>query len=219
MPAGEADEDRSRLDTMPPAAAPDAEAREPQIARGVDSGAIPADSGDVWHVEQGGLFYLLNVLSWRPVRERLFGDAEAMAFPSGWGWLYRVGERLALAPEVPLLHCLTRLSGMPDGRFPVDLPELTAAAEIAALAAERYEPFGIWHPRLLQMPALVVLRRPELDIHFAQSDLDIDVRRAGLDVDPGWVDWLGCWVRFHYRDRPPEWPPAAPSGPAPGTGG
>ena len=57
------------------------------------------------------------------------------------------------------------------------------------------------------------------DLSFAMTDLDLDVRRAALDVDPGWVDWLGCWVRFHYRDRPPEWPPAAPSGPAPGTGG
>jgi len=168
------------------------------LAGGGDGDAIPAETGDVWHIEQGGLFYLLNLLNWRPVRERLFADPQAMAFPSGWGWLYRIGELLGLVREPPLIDCLTRLSGMPDGHLPADLPEL-AAAEIAALGAERFAPFGVWHPRVLRIPALVVYRRPELDVHFALSDLEIGVRRAGLDVDPGWIDWLGAIVRFHYR--------------------
>lgn len=160
--------------------------------------AILAD-GDTWYIAQGGLFYLLNLLNWRPVRERLFADAEAMAFPSGWGWLYRLGEQLALEPEPPLSRCLARLSNLPEARFPADLPPLTAAADIAALGAERYARFGLWHPRLLQVPARIRYRRPELDIDYAMADLDIAVRGAALDVDPGWVDWLGTVVRFHYR--------------------
>jgi len=28
------------------------------------------------------------------------------------------------------------------------------------------------------------------------------VRRVALDVDPGWLPWLGCVVRFHYGDVP-----------------
>ena len=55
------------------------------------------------------------------------------------------------------------------------------------------------HPRLLRIPARVLYRRPELDVHYAMSDLDIGVRRSGMDVDPGWIDWLGTIVRFHYR--------------------
>ena len=165
----------------------------------VDLDPTPAHDHDTWHIAQGGLFYLLNLLNWRPVRERLFADPEAMAFPSGWGWLYRLGEHLALEPEPPLIHCLAHLAGLTPKRFPADLPPLQAAADIAALGAERYARFGIWHPRLLQMPALVRHRRPELDIHYAMADLYIAVRSAALDVDPGWVDWLGTVVRFHYR--------------------
>ena len=37
-----------------------------------------------------------------------------------------------------------------------------------------------------------------VDVHLALADVDVDVRRAGLDLDPGWVPWLGCVVRFCY---------------------
>jgi hypothetical protein len=37
-----------------------------------------------------------------------------------------------------------------------------------------------------------------VDVHLALADVDVDVRRAGLDLDPGWVPWLGCVVRFRY---------------------
>jgi len=37
-----------------------------------------------------------------------------------------------------------------------------------------------------------------IDVNLALADVDIDVRRAGLDLDPGWVPWLGSVVRFRY---------------------
>ncbi len=33
---------------------------------------------------------------------------------------------------------------------------------------------------------------------LAVGDTDLDVRRAGLDLDPGWVGWLGAVVRYRY---------------------
>jgi hypothetical protein len=27
----------------------------------------------------------------------------------------------------------------------------------------------------------------------------VEVRRAGLDLDPGWIPWLGAVVRFVYE--------------------
>jgi hypothetical protein len=32
------------------------------------------------------------------------------------------------------------------------------------------------------------------------------IRRAGLDIDPGWVPWLGRVVSFHYRETEPGIP-------------
>jgi hypothetical protein len=36
-------------------------------------------------------------------------------------------------------------------------------------------------------------------VHLSLDDVDLDVRRAGLDGDPGWVWWLGQVVRFVYE--------------------
>ena len=38
-----------------------------------------------------------------------------------------------------------------------------------------------------------------VELHLPLDGVDIDVRRAGLDVDPGWVPWLGTVVVFRYE--------------------
>ena len=35
--------------------------------------------------------------------------------------------------------------------------------------------------------------------HVVHEHLDLDIRRAGLDIDPGWLPWLGRVVRFRYE--------------------
>lgn len=152
-----------------------------------------------WQVEQGGLFFLINVLNHPVIRSRLYADGEAMAFPSGWGWLLRLGEALGLAPEPALTRCLAALAGLPAERFMADLPPLGLAPEVVAWAEQRFRGQGIGWPAVLARPARLDYRRPELDIVLRMADLDLGVRRVGLDIDPGWVEWLGTVVRFHYR--------------------
>jgi hypothetical protein len=36
------------------------------------------------------------------------------------------------------------------------------------------------------------------DVHFDAEAADLRVRRAGLDIDPGWCEGLGRVVGFHY---------------------
>ena len=51
-----------------------------------------------------------------------------------------------------------------------------------------------------------VIRRPGhigytpgwIEIRFGLDQVDIEIRRAGLDVDPGWVPWLAVVVRYRY---------------------
>ena len=40
-----------------------------------------------------------------------------------------------------------------------------------------------------------------LDTRFALRDTDLRVRRAALDMDPGWLDWLGRVATFHYLQQ------------------
>jgi len=40
-----------------------------------------------------------------------------------------------------------------------------------------------------------------LNTRFALRDTDLRVRRAALDIDPGWLDWLGRVATFHYLQQ------------------
>jgi hypothetical protein len=53
----------------------------------------------------------------------------------------------------------------------------------------------------------VWLTRSDLDVTLPLREVDIRIRRVGLDIDPGWLPWFGVHgrvVRFHYRDGEAE---------------
>jgi hypothetical protein len=47
----------------------------------------------------------------------------------------------------------------------------------------------------------IAATRTHVDVVFTLAQVDVAVRRAGIDIDPGWVPWLGRVVRFHYLGR------------------
>ena len=55
---------------------------------------------------------------------------------------------------------------------------------------------------LVRKPGQIAVTRTHVDAVFRLGDCDVRVRRAGLDVDPGWVPWLGRVVTFHYESEP-----------------
>ena len=54
---------------------------------------------------------------------------------------------------------------------------------------------------MVTRPGYVATTRTHLDVTFDQTQLDIGIRKAGLDIDPGWVPWLGRVVYIHYQGR------------------
>jgi hypothetical protein len=44
----------------------------------------------------------------------------------------------------------------------------------------------------------IVVTPSHLDVRFLAGEADIRVRKAGLDLDPGWLPWFGRIVHFHY---------------------
>ena len=54
---------------------------------------------------------------------------------------------------------------------------------------------------IVRRPARVTISDTHIDVVFTTSQADVRLRRIALDVDPGWVPWLGRVVQFHYRDR------------------
>ncbi len=55
--------------------------------------------------------------------------------------------------------------------------------------------------RLVWKRGEVSLADDVLTVRFPLDSADIRLRRRALDVDPGWVDWLGLSVRYRYVEK------------------
>jgi hypothetical protein len=49
-----------------------------------------------------------------------------------------------------------------------------------------------------RIPATIGMDAETLDVMMPIDRIDLDVRRAGLDADPGWIPWLRRRVRFEF---------------------
>jgi hypothetical protein len=77
-----------------------------------------------------------------------------------------------------------------------------AAACVAAHLRARLDstaPLAAVARKLAARPGSVTVTRTHVDVTLALADVDLDVRRAALDVNPGWVSFLGRIVSFHYQ--------------------
>ena len=75
-------------------------------------------------------------------------------------------------------------------------PEITAWIAAMRFWCRRY--VGMPLAKIIDRPGAFTLTRTHLDIYFHHDQADIRIRRSGLDLDPGWVPWLGRVVLFHY---------------------
>jgi hypothetical protein len=72
-----------------------------------------------------------------------------------------------------------------------------AAVTAAAMAETEGDPLDV--VAAVARRAGVIDHAPGwLEVHLDIDRVDVAVRRAGLDLDPGWVPWLGTVVRFVY---------------------
>lgn len=153
-----------------------------------------------WRTATGGLFYLLNVLNLPGVQARLRADEKAMHYPSAWGWLYRMAAALNWVPDAAALTFLANECGLSNPERLDELPVFPALHDIVDIALLRYGDL-VSSPSVVEVPARVTTDNVYLDLYFAMSSVRLDVRRVGLDIDPGWLVWLGRVVKFHFGDE------------------
>jgi len=60
---------------------------------------------------------------------------------------------------------------------------------------------GIGLSRLVLRPAQMKVTPTHLDLRFDIGLAELSVRRAGLDIDPGWVPWFERVVTFRYQGQ------------------
>ncbi|MER6781477.1 MULTISPECIES: hypothetical protein [unclassified Streptomyces] len=159
-----------------------------------------------------GLLFLLAAAPEAGLPDRALAEPALAARPLSWVLHAAARALCGLAPEDPAALALAGLG--PDRaatllRAPAATPREQdsvdalaadwARATASRLGEERYadDPFGA---------VLAVARRPGritaetgwIEAVFASADTDLAVRRAGLDLDPGWLGWLGAVVRYRY---------------------
>lgn len=157
----------------------------------------------------GGLLLLLNVL----------GPAGVLDMPSPlppartlrWS-LHRLAQ--ALAPVAPDDPAALAFAGLAPGSRPPSLdapapsaPELAAIAALrervalclhAALGAGAEDPESVL-ARVCRRPAEILADPGWIEVRFPLARVATEVRRAGLDLNPDWLPWLGAVVRFSYE--------------------
>ena len=150
--------------------------------------------------DHAALFYLVNAF------ERLGLPAliEAYRLPApaaGWRVLLALGDRLGLGLDDPLRGFLQErieAAGAPSD----DAPLIVLCDDVMARASALYEEDAVWGPALIAVAGRIAATATHLDIFLPMAAVRVEVRRAGLDLDPGWVPWLGRVVTFHYVKDP-----------------
>lgn len=162
---------------------------------------------DHFHTRQGGVLYLLNFLN-RPELQSLLADYWA-ELPNGWLWLYRVAQLLQFDENDPLAFFIARQLDLEAPSALQTLPALPQADLVTALAQQWYgapapnQP-TLWQPSLLQLPATIRFSPSHVDLYTSPAQVRIEVRLAGLDLNPGWLPWLGRVVTFHFDQTPSD---------------
>jgi hypothetical protein len=128
--------------------------------------------------------------------------------------MYRLA--LALAPAEENDPAALAFAGLPpDTEQPLDRepPGKTETGAIDSLAARIVEHLGAsidqrgeWRGDPAGLIEFVCHRSAEIvadpgwiDVRFSLDEVATEIRRAGLDLNPGYVPWLGVVVRFVYE--------------------
>lgn len=129
----------------------------------------------------------MGIAEWLADRPELAAQGFARAL------LVHVAERMRCAPDDPLRTLLGPFDPAPD--------HLLTAWRVG---------LDRWLRRRAKVRLSDVVYRAgwlirdgdRIAVRFPVGGAEIRLRRHALDLDPGWVDWLGLALVYHFRDEP-----------------
>ena len=156
--------------------------------------------------QYGAIFFLINpvqrYLQQHPHRRSHLEQADA-----GWALLWQLAILLVgrsgdeLLSDHGLIHLLEQVVGEEPAKVLGRVPLKRLPEKIYAALEKDKKLRALCTSRRLKKRAHIRLTRSHLDAFFSSQCIDLDIRLAGLDINPGWVPWLGRVVNFHYRDE------------------
>jgi hypothetical protein len=165
------------------------------------------------HTTYAGMLFLLATAAEAGLPDRLLDDPRLVDLPLPW-CVHAVGCMLApVEIDDPAVLALAGLAAPPDRDQEPDGAELEAVADAAAAwrsatvqrvresggpGAEEQDAEAVFE-RVVRRSGAVLQQTGWIEVVLDVADTDVVVRRAGLDLDPGWVPWIGAVVRFRYE--------------------
>ncbi|HWC41951.1 MAG TPA: hypothetical protein VHK02_08180 [Actinomycetota bacterium] len=174
-----------------------------------------AEAETGWPTGWAGLAFLLAVAGDAGLPAAALEEPPLAGRPLRWVLWMLAGQVVPVAGDDPARLLLAGLTPdradavlrepRPDEDEAVALAGLAAvwaAAAAARLTAAGAEPAGDPDRSVV----LTMARRPGvvrgglgwLEVELPLSHVELSIRCAGLDLDPGWVPWLGTVVRYRY---------------------
>ena len=174
-------------ETLPPAVALPA-GQGGELPAGTQ--AVAQDAAIDAPTAAGGLLFMVPLLARLGLPEAL---AEGRAQPELPQRLFALLlQRLAIDAEDPA-WLLCDLPQEPDGEA-----DRQAAGWLGRCRRALRCEVRIGLHTLVCRPAAMRITPTHVDLRQPIDAVDLRIRRAGLDLDPGWVPWLGRVLRFHY---------------------
>jgi len=171
---------------------------------------LPLDEpATVWSTAWAGLPFFLATAEEAGIPELLHADPALVGRPLRW-IMHDLAQRLVpLSEDDPAALVLAGLH--PSEPLPTEKTAPPSATELHSLRehAARWskvvarrlgrEDEELATLELTQRHGVVEGEPGLLEVVLRLDEVDIDVRRAGLDIDPGWLPWLGAIVRYRYE--------------------
>ncbi len=158
--------------------------------------------------QSGGFFYLINAL--RPLLTTGLLATQSLdtlspTLASGWLWLLDcarlLAEREGIELDQPLLRFIAQIIGCNNPAELLETPPSPQAQNLFAQLEQRLAGKRFWQDKsLLTCWAQVTADASHIDVFYSLNAVRLDIRLAGLDVNPGWAPWLGRVVTFHYSE-------------------
>lgn len=154
-----------------------------------------------------GLAFVINLLNSTRWQAAL-ADLPEETFPSadcGLQLLWQLGRHLGVPASDAALRAFCG-GWQPHGQQLGADGELLAAADLAPylqpIVADLHQALAqktdLSLDEVCQRQAQIHFEPGWIQVHFTHEQADVRLRRVGLDLDPGWLPWLGCVLRFVY---------------------
>jgi hypothetical protein len=172
-----------------------------------DPGWLDEDVRPRYSTVWGGLLFLLTTAEGAGILE-LLDDPRLESRSVRWVLSQLALLLVPIASDDPAARAFAGL--LPDAQPPggaarseeeeralVDAASRWARETALRMAQPEADPFEVV-ARVARRRGEVVAEPGWMEVHLDLGDVDVEIRTAGLDIDPGWIPWLGVVVRFVY---------------------